>query len=115
MDSHSGTNASSEVVDESTDQSDLEAVNKVNISVNVAENPETQCESEVQITQKAEETSNSNPERNKSDIQPMNNTIVPYTLPDGTICKAQVLSSQSKKSGKWKDWINVKVVGQINQ
>lgn len=29
-----------------------------------------------------------------------------YALTDGTICKAEVLSSQPKKCGKWKDWMN---------
>ena len=47
----------------------------------------------------------------RSDIQPNKNTIIQYCLPDQSITKARVLSKQPKKQGKWKDWVNVQVVG----
>lgn len=34
-----------------------------------------------------------------------------YCCANMTICKEQMFFSQPKKSGKWKDWLNVKVVG----
>lgn len=62
----------------------------------------------MQIIENDEETFESSPERlNKS----YSKHKYYYALPDVTNCKAQMLSSQPKKSGKWKDWINVKVVG----
>ena len=48
---------------------------------------------------------------NKSDSQPKRNTVIQYCLPDQSITKALVLSTQPKKQGKWKDWVNVKVIG----
>ena len=46
-----------------------------------------------------------------SESQPKRNTIIQYCLPDQSITKARVLSTQPKKQGKWKDWANVRVVG----
>jgi len=47
-----------------------------------------------------------------SDVQPSKNTVIQYCLKDNSITKAKVLSTQPKKLGKWKDWVNVQVVGQ---
>ena len=47
----------------------------------------------------------------RSESQPKRNTIIQYCLPDQSITKARVLSTQPKKQGKWKDWVNVRVVG----
>ena len=46
-----------------------------------------------------------------ADVQPTRNTVVQYCLKDQSITKAKVLSTQPKKIGKWKDWVNVQVVG----
>ena len=46
------------------------------------------------------------------DVQPTRNTVVQYCLKDHqSITKAKVLPKQPKKIGKWKDWLNVQVVG----
>ena len=89
-DSHCGTNANCEFVDESTDQSELEVVDKTDLSVesdegelkvNVDEKTETHCESEMQITEYVEETSDSSLERlNKSDSQSINDTVVLFEM-----------------------------------
>ena len=47
----------------------------------------------------------------RSETQPKRNTIIQYCMPDQSITKAKVLSTQPKKQGKWKDWVNVQVVG----
>ena len=92
----------------------MEVVDKTDINVesneeeskvNVDGNPEIHSKSGVQIIKNDEETSDLIPQKlNKSDNQSINNTIVQYAFPDGTICK-------TKKFGKWKDWVNLKGVG----
>ena len=49
---------------------------------------------------------------NHSDIQPKINTVVQYCLQDGSITKAKVISTQPKRKGKWKDWVNVLIIGE---
>ena len=46
--------------------------------------------------------------------KPRPKTTVQYSLEDGTTAKAHVLSAQPKQTqkAKWKDWVNVQVVGQ---
>ena len=47
----------------------------------------------------------------KADERPIINTDVQYALQDGTITKARIISTQPKKNGKWKNWVNVHVMG----
>ena len=46
-----------------------------------------------------------------SDTKPKINTVVQYCLNDGSITKAKVISTQAKRSGKYKECINVHIMG----
>ena len=43
--------------------------------------------------------------------RPKVNSMVQFMMPDGEIKKARVLCNQPKRSGRSKDWLNVKLVG----
>ena len=43
--------------------------------------------------------------------RPKVNSMVQFMMPDGEIKKARVLSNQPKRTGRSKDWLNVKLVG----
>ena len=47
-----------------------------------------------------------------SDMKPKNDSKIQYAMQSGEIYKARVLSTQPKKKGKWKSWLNVQVVGE---
>ena len=46
-----------------------------------------------------------------SDTKPKINTVVQYCLNDGSITKAKVISTQEKRPGKYKEWVNVHIIG----
>jgi hypothetical protein len=48
----------------------------------------------------------------KADTKPEINSVIQYELLDGTTARAKVMSVQPKKHGKWKDWVNVQVIGE---
>ena len=51
-------------------------------------------------------------ELKKSDEKPNIKSTVQYALKNGQITKSHVLSRQPKKNSKYKDWINVQIVGE---
>jgi len=46
-----------------------------------------------------------------ADSIPKRKTVLQYATIDNIIEKAEVLSTQPKKDGKWQDWVNVRVLG----
>eukprot|EP00794_Sanderia_malayensis_P021304 gene21304-23381_t len=44
--------------------------------------------------------------------KPRNNTLIQYSLNNRKIYKARVLSTQPKRVGKWRGWVNVHVIGE---
>ena len=47
-----------------------------------------------------------------SDTQPPVNTIVQYCLKDNSITKAKIMSTQPKRVSKFRNWVNVHIVGE---
>ena len=48
---------------------------------------------------------------NDCSAKPTPNTVIQYALKDGTISKSRVLSTQPKRTGVNKQWVNVQVIG----
>ena len=48
-----------------------------------------------------------------SDTKPKINTVVHYCLNDSSVTKAKVISTQSKRSGKYKEWVNANFIRKI--
>eukprot|EP00794_Sanderia_malayensis_P006696 gene6696-7457_t len=59
-----------------------------------------------------EENTKEGEQLQKNKKKPRNNTLIQYSLNNKKIYKARVLSTQPKRVGKWRGWVNVHVIGE---